>query len=286
MLVQFFFSGVTSGSIYALMAVSLLLVYRVSQLICFAQGEFFVLGALMMSTLMSKDVPTVVACLGALLCVAAIGSFLQYCFIRTLAMKTVGMLIVMTIALSMLLRGAALIIWGRQSYVTKPFTQGPPITVLGASIPLQVLWVVGITIAVLLCLWLFFERSMQGLAMRACAEDPEGASLIGVQVQKVNLISWMWGAAMGAVAGMVVAPLLFVQYTSGVMPMVKGFIAMSIGGLTGIFGAAAGGMFLGLVEAYTIGLVSSKFADAIVFAILIVCLLLKPSGLFSRGRRE
>jgi branched-chain amino acid transport system permease protein len=192
-------------------------------------------------------------------------------------------LIVMTIAISLALRGLAMLIWGRESHILKPFTQGTPLNILGASLQLQVFWVVGITAVVLLLMWLFFEKTTLGIAMRACAENPLGASLMGISVQKVALFAWAWGSGIGALAGIAVAPLLFTQYTSGVMPMVKGFIAMSIGGLSSIVGSVIAGFLLGIIEAYTIGVVSSKFSDTIVFALLMVVLIVKPNGLFSKS---
>ena len=119
--------------------------------------------------------------------------------------------------------------------------------------------------------------------MRACAENPYGASLMGINTQKTTLVAWAWGSGIGALAGMAVAPMLFTQYTSGIMPMVKGFIAMSIGGLGSIVGSVIAGLLLGLVESYTIGLISSKFSDTIVFALLMAVLVFRPNGLFSRS---
>ena len=161
-----------------------------------------------------------------------------------------------------------------------------PLQVLGATLQPQVLWIVGITFVALLAIWLFFEKTTLGIAMRACAENRLGASLMGISTQKAALFSWAWGAGIGALAGMAVSPLLFMQYTSGVMPMVKGFIAMSIGGLASVAGAVVAGYLLGIVEAYTIGLVSSQFSDPIVFTILIVVLLFKPNGLFGRPMEQ
>lgn len=282
-IVQFFFSGLTSGSIYALIAVSLLIVYRVSQLICFSQGEFFVFGTLTMATLISKGLPLPLAFAISVILAMIIGGLLQQILIRRIQGTSVGTLIVMTIAISLTLRGLALIIWGRESYVVRPFSFGSPIQLMGASLHLQVFWIIGITFIVLLIIWYFFEKTLVGIAMRACAENPLGASLMGISVQKVSFLAWVFGATIGAVAGMVVAPLIFTQYTSGVMPMVKGFIAMSIGGLSSMYGAAAGGFLLGMFESYTIGLISSKFSDAIVFTLLILILMLKPEGLFGRS---
>lgn len=282
-LVQFFFSGMTSGSIFALIAVSLVIVYKVSQLICFAQGEFFVFGALTMVTLTSKGVPAPLAFVLAVLIATCMGALIQQTLIRPIQGSSVGALIVMTIAISLALRGLALILWGRESHVLQPFSRGEPLQILGASLQIQVLWIVGITIAVLLVIWYFFEKTSLGIAMRACAENPLGASLMGINVQRAALFAWAWGAGIGALAGAAVAPLLFMQYTGGVMPMVKGFIAMSIGGLSSIVGSVIAGFLLGLVESYTIGLVSSKFSDTIVFALLMVVLVLKPNGLFSKS---
>jgi len=283
-LLQFFFSGITTGSIYALIAVSLVIVYRVSQLICFSQGEFFVFGALFMATLISKGVSLPIAFVISLFGSMAMGGFLQWLLIKRIQGSSIGNLIVMTIAISLALRGLALIIWGRESYVVRPFTEAQPITFMGASLQIQVFWIAGITVIVLLLIWFFFEKTMLGLAMRACAENPLGASLMGISVNRAAFFAWAWGAAIGAIAGMTVCPLLFTQYTSGVMPMVKGFIAMSIGGLISIMGSVIAGVMLGLVESYTIGLISSKFSDAIVFTLLILVLLVRPSGLFNSRR--
>jgi branched-chain amino acid transport system permease protein len=279
-LVQFLFSGLTTGSIYALMAVSLVIVYKVSQLICFAQGEFFVIGALTMTTLVSKGIPMPLAFVLAVLIATVIGALVERVLIRPIQDSGVGTLIVMTVAISLTLRGLALVVWGKESHILKPFTAGNPIQIFGATLMPQVIWIVGITIVVLLVIWFFFEKTTLGIAMRACSENRLGASLMGISTQRATIMSWAWGSAIGALAGMAVAPLLFMQYGSGVMPMVKGFIAMSIGGLASIVGAVVAGYLLGLVESYTVGLISSQFSDPIVFTILIMVLIFKPNGLF------
>jgi branched-chain amino acid transport system permease protein len=279
-LVQFLFSGITSGSIYALMAVSLVIVYKVSQLICFAQGEFFVIGALTMTTLVSKGIPMPIAFALSICIATVLGALVERLFIRPIQNSGVGTLIVMTVAISLTFRGLALVIWGKESHVLKPFTAGNPVRILGATLMPQVIWIVAITALVLFLIWFFFEKTTLGIAMRACAENRQGASFMGISTSKAAILSWAWGSAIGALAGMVVAPILFVQYGSGVMPMVKGFIAMSIGGLASIVGAVVAGYLLGLIEAYTIGLLSSQFSDPIVFAILIVILIFRPNGLF------
>jgi len=282
-LVQYLFSGITIGSVYALIAVSLVIVYKVSQLICFAQGEFFVCGALVMVTLVSKGIPMPLAFVLSVVVAMVVGALIQQVLIRPIQRSSVGAMIVMTIAISLALRGLALILWGRESHVLPPFSKGESLLILGAALQLQVLWILGITAIVLILIWLFFEKTSLGLAMRACAENPLGASLMGISVQRASLFAWAWGSGIGALAGIAVAPLLFMQYTSGVMPMVKGFVAMSIGGLSSIVGSVVAGFLLGIIESYTIGVISSKFSDTIVFAVLMVVLIFKPSGLFGKS---
>jgi branched-chain amino acid transport system permease protein len=237
-----------------------------------------------MATLCAKGVPVPAAFAGAVLVATALGAHAHRLLIRPQAGASVGSLIVMTIAVSMTLRGLALLVWGKESQVVAPFSRGKSLSVLGATLQPQVLWILGITLLVLLAIWLFFEKTTVGIAMRACAEDRLGASLMGISPERSALLSWAWGSGIGALAGASIAPLLFMQYSSGVMPMVKGFVAMSIGGLSSIAGAVVAGILLGVVEGYTIGLVSSQFADTIVFALLIAVLIFRPSGLFAGAR--
>ncbi len=282
-LVQFLFSGLTSGSVYALMAVSLVIVYKVSSVICFAQGEFFVFGALTAVTLTAKGLPLPLAFICAVFIATILGALVERVLIRPIQGSSVGTLIVMTIAISLALRGLAMLIWGRESHVLRSFSSGKSMQVLGASLQPQVLWIIGITALVLVVIWFFFEKTTAGVAMRACAENRLAASLMGVSPQKAALFSWAWGAGIGALAGITVAPLLFMQYGSGVMPMVKGFIAIAVGGLSSIVGAVVAGLLLGIVESYTIGLVSSEFSDTIVFTLLLILLFLRPNGLFGKS---
>lgn len=277
-LTQFFFSGLTTGSIYALIAVSLVIVYKVSRVISFAQGEFYVIGALTMTTLTSVGIFVPLAFVLSVLIAACLGAAVERVFIRQVLGSSMGTVITMTIGISLTLTGLAVLVWGRESYVSLPFSQGEPISILGASLQIQVIWVILTTAIVLLIIWLFFEKTLIGIAMRACSENLLGATLMGINVRKVNLFAWSWGSALGAVAGMCVAPLYFLQYASGTMPMVKGFVAMAIGGLNSTLGAVIAGFCVGITEAYCIGLVSSQFSDAIVFSLLILVLLVRTWG--------
>jgi branched-chain amino acid transport system permease protein len=277
---QFFFSGLTLGSVYALMAVSLLIIYRVSNVISFAQGEFFVFGALIMVSLSSAGIFLPIAFGITVIIGALMGAAMERSLIRPVLGSHIGTIITMTIAISLALRGIALLIWGRQSFISSPFSQGRPLMILGASLQLQVLWIIGTTVAALIIIWLFFEKTMIGIAMRACAENPTGAKLSGINLKRISLLAWAWGSGLGALAGIVVAPLYFLQYASGTMPMVKGFVVIALGGLTSTVGVVAAGFFLGLIESFTIAFLSSQFCDAIVFSLLIIVLLGRTWGVF------
>ncbi|MDZ7696317.1 MAG: branched-chain amino acid ABC transporter permease [Deltaproteobacteria bacterium] len=277
-IIQFSFSGLTLGSIYALMAVSLGIVYKASKVISFAQGEFFVIGALTMVTLTSVGLFLPLAFALSVLVAACSGAIMERVLIRPVSQASIGVKITMTIAISLTLRGLALLIWGRSSHISEPFSAGEPLRLMGAALQVQVLWIMGMTALALVLIWYFFEKTLLGTAMRACAENPLGSVLMGINVNRVTMFSWMWGSALGAVAGLVVAPLYFLQYASGTMPMIKGFIAMAIGGLSSTLGAVLAGFFLGLLEAYSIGFLSSQYSDVIVFGVLILVLLGRSRG--------
>jgi branched-chain amino acid transport system permease protein len=277
-LLQFLFSGITLGSVYALIALSLVIVYNGSRVLCFAQGEFFVFGALTMVSLTTKGMPMPIGFVLTIVIVSSLGMAIERLLMRPVQSSSVGTLITMTVAISLCLRGLALLVWGSEAHTLPAFTKGKALSICGAYLSVQVLWIIGVAAIVLFVIWLFFEKTLLGLAIRACAENRLGASLVGISVWKATLFSWAWGAALGALAGVVIAPLIFVRYVSGTMPMLKGFTAMVIGGLTTI-GSVIAGLLLGIMEAYTVGLVSSEFSDAIVFSVLILVLLCRSYGI-------
>lgn len=275
------FSGLSMGAVYALLAVSLVMVYKVSKIVCFAQGEFFVVGGLTLSSLTQQfGLPLWAGLVVTLAFAALLGIIIERGVIRPVRSAGVGTVIVMTIALSITLQGVALPLWGREAHVVAPFTGLPPVELAGAFLSTQVLIVIATSAVVFGALWFFFERTLLGIAMRAAAQTPTGARLVGISVSRLTRFGWGSGVALGALAGMVIAPVIFISYSAGTMPMVKAFIAMAVGGLNSTAGALVGGFFIGVLEAYSIAFVSSEFADAIVFLFLIGFLLLRPNGLF------
>lgn len=280
-LLQFAFSGVTQGSLYAFVALSLVLVYRASASINFAQGEFIVLGALIAASAAAVTNP-LVGVLVAVIVLAAVGAATERILIRRVPRGSVPTIIALTIGLSLALRGLVLVIWGPHAVTMDPITRGV-LRVGGAALPLQVVWIVVIGLMVLLGLWWFLERTMAGLSTRSVADDPAGARVIGVDPNSVSRLSWAAGAALAGLIGGLLAPLLFLNYESGVMIMIKGFVVLVIGGFSSTTGVAFAGLLVGLLEGFVVGLISSEVADALVFILLIGVLLIRPQGLFGRA---
>jgi branched-chain amino acid transport system permease protein len=184
------------------------------------------------------------------------------------------------------LRGLVLLAWGTDPYRLPPFTAGKPFKVLDIVITRQSLWVVGITIIAVIGLYLFFQHTLVGKALRASAANPGAARLMGINTQRMGLIAFALSAALGAVGGIVITPITFMTYERGLMLSLKGFVAMIMGGLTNPFGAVIGGLLLGVVESFSAGLISSGYKDAFAFAVLFIVLLVRLGGLFKRGGGE
>jgi branched-chain amino acid transport system permease protein len=145
------------------------------------------------------------------------------------------------------------------------------------------LWIIGTLVVVSFVLWFFFERILLGKAMRACAENPRAASLMGVNVKTFVMISFFLGGALGAVGGMLMAPVSFMVYDEGTMMGLKGFASAVLGGIGSYPGAVVGGLVLGLLESLSTGYVSSIFKDILAFVVLLLILVIKPTGLMKRS---
>lgn len=282
---QYLLSGLTTGAIYALVAIGYNIIYNVTEIINFAQGEFVMLGGLLAVFFVgSVHLPLPVAFLASVIVVSCIGMAMDRFVIRSARDSSVLSLIIITIALSILLKGSAMFAWGKDPYALPPFTSGAPMIIGGAAIQLQALWVLGVTALVVVLLTLFFRRSAYGKAMLACADNPRAARLSGIPVRQMVLLSFILSAAIGAVAGVVVTPISLMEYDRGALLGLKGFGAAALGGLGQFFGALVAGLILGLAESFCAGYLSSGYKDAVALLILLMALFFKPEGLF--GSRE
>jgi len=280
-LVQYLFTGVTVGSIYAMVAVGFNIIYNVTEIINFAQGEFVMLGGLIMVFFtVTAKLPLPLAFVLTVVAVTGVGVLMERFTINPLKNASVLTMIIVTIAVSILFKGIAMFIWGKDPYIFPPFSGGKPLFVFGAAIQTQTLWVLFMTAVMVVLMTIFFKKTRYGKAMLACADNPEAARLVGIKVNTMILISFALSAAIGAVAGAVITPISLMEYDRGALLALKGFGAAVLGGLGSFYGAVVAGVFLGIVESMCAGLVSSGYKDAVALILLLLVLYVRPSGLF------
>ena len=282
MLAQFLLSGLTIGAIYALVALGFTIIYNASQVINFAQGEFVMVGGMATVWLAAAGWPLPAAIAGAVLLAGAIGMALEKFAIEPARNASVVSLIIITIGASILLRGLATLAWDKKIHALKPFSGDAPIAFAGATLLPQSLWVLGVTLAIVLLLSWFFGRTLLGRALLATSHNRLAAQLMGISVRRVLLVSYGLSAALGAVAGILVAPITFTSWDVGVMLGLKGFAAAILGGMGSGAGAVVGGLVLGVVEAMGAGYLSSAYKDAIAFVIILAVLFFLPNGLLGK----
>jgi len=273
---QYLVTGITNGSIYALIALGFVVIHSVTSVVNFAQGEFAMLGALLAISLMAAGLPQGVALAGAVIAVGVFAALLYRVGLRPARDASPLAMIIITIGAALAVRGVALVIWGTEPYAMQPFSAGNPLQVGGAVIRLQSLWVLGTTLMLQPLLHLFFTRTMLGRSLRACAVNRLAARLVGIQTEKMALMAFGLSGAVGALGGIIITPIIFATYDMGLMLSLKGFVAAVMGGLVNYPAAVAGGFLLGILESLGAGLISSGYKDAIAFVALFVILISKP----------
>lgn len=278
---QYVAGGLAVGTVYGLIGAGFSLIYNSSKVINFAQGEFVVLGGLVafsFTTLLGGHRAAAAASIAVVLALGAV----LYLVLRVARKGSTEFTFVMvTLAVAIALRGAAGLIWGTE-YRTFTLYPSGTIRVAGAVISHGTLWMLAVTVLASLLLWTILNRTLVGKAMRACANDPLAARAIGIDPARMVLLSYLGSAFLGALAGVLLTPMLMMSYDNGVMLALKGFTAAVAGGLLNPFGAIAGGLLIGVLEGIGVGLISSELQNAYAFIVLLVVLLARPQGLFGR----
>lgn len=277
---QFLFSGVTVGAIYALAALGFTLIYNASHVINFAQGEFIMIGGMLTWAFVDAGLPMPLAVALAIAVAALVGMLVVRLAIEPAKGADVVGLIIITIGVSLVIRGLAQVWLGKETHSVAAFSTSEPIAVLGASLLPQSLWVLGVTGAVVAALWWFFARTILGKAILATAFDSLAARLVGINTRLVLYLSFALSAALGALGGILVAPITMTSYDVGIMLGLKGFVAAVLGGLGSGLGAVVGGIIVGLMEAMAAGYISSAYKDAVPFLLILAILFFLPRGLF------
>ena len=277
---QFLFSGLTVGATYALAALGFTVVYNATNVINFAQGEFLMLGGMLAVFLLEAGLPAGVALPLAVVLVAVIGVTVERLAIRPARDAEVTTLVIITLGVALVLRGGMQMWRGTAPRALPPWSGDEPIMVAGAALAPQSLWVLLVAALAVLLLWWYFERTRWGKAMLATASNRLAARLVGIRIEVVLMASFALSAALGAIGGIIVAPITLTAFDVGIMLGLKGFVAAVLGGLGSGAGAVAGGLLLGVLEAMTAGYVSSSYKDAVPFVVILLLLMFLPRGIF------
>jgi branched-chain amino acid transport system permease protein len=277
---QLLVTGISVGSIYAMVAIGFNIIYNATGIINFAQGEFVMLGGMTMVSLTeTAGLPMPLAFVLAVLIVAAVGGLFERVAIYPLKNAGIMNLIIITVGGSIVLKGLAMWIWGKDIYMLPHFSGEAPIHLGGAAIQPQTLWIVGIMAGTVLLLTLFFRYTLIGKAMRACSANPTASRLVGIDVKWMVFFAFVLSAAIGAVAGIIITPIALVDYDRGFLLALKGFSAAVLGGLGNSAGAVVAGLLIGLVESVGAGYLSSSYKDAFALIVLLVILFVRPGGI-------
>lgn len=285
-LLQLLFSGLTLGSIYSLIALALVTTFNITGVLNLAQGEFVALGALLAASLYAAGLPLAAAFLVSVALIALLGALVERAAIYPARESSALTLIIITVGLSISLRGLALLIWGTDPVSLPAFSSGGPLLVGGAAVNLQTLWILGMAAVTMAVLYIFFELTYTGKAVRACVINRTAALLVGINPSTMSLMAFAGSGAIGAAAGIFITPVTLATYDMGFMLGVKGFVAAAIGGMHNIRGAVLGGFILGILEVYSAGLVSSGLKDAVALIVLLAMLMLRPEGLLGIAGRK
>jgi branched-chain amino acid transport system permease protein len=283
---QYVLAGVVVGAIYALIAAGFVLIYQVTGLINFAQGEFAMIGAMTAASLATNGMRPLEAAAIAVAVAAVAGAVCYLLAIRPARAATGVTLIFITLGLDVALRGLGLFVWGTNPLSLDAFSAGNAITVLGGVLPPQALWVLLTDVVVFGALYLFFRHTYAGTAVRAAVANPPIASTFGIPLRTFAFWSFVAAAAIGGLGGVVVAPITSATYDMGLTLGLAGFVAAVLGGLDSLPGALVGGFVLGIVEKVAGGLLSTGWEEGVGFLILVLVLVLRPQGLLGRAVRR
>ena len=278
-LAQYLFTGLTQGSLYALIALGFAITYTVTGIINFAQGEFVMLGGMFSYYILDNtSLPIAAVFLISVIAVSLVGVLLELLAIRPARNSPVVSLIIITIGASILIRGMVGEYISKDAVPIPSFTGDGKFSVLGAVVTYQSLWVIGIALVSVVGFYLLLSRTMIGKALRACSINKRAASLMGINASNMATLSFLISAALGAIGGIVIAPLAFTQVTIGVSLGLRGFVAAAIGGFTNIPLIVAGALGLGILEQLG-GATLSAYKDAIALGALLVVLIIRAGWL-------
>ena len=267
------------GSIYAIVGIGFMIIYSVTRVVNFAQGEFLMLGGMLSTTFHLNGFPLGISILLSVVIATLLGMFFYQTIIYPIRGAPAFALILMTFGGSIMIRGIAMLCWGTDPRSLPYFFGANPIRISGAILNPQAVWVIVSTFLMAVGIFLFFRFTIHGKAFLASATNAFLATLMGIKTERMGLFSFALAACLGALAGAIMTPLTFPHVGIGIHLSVKGFTAALIGGLNRIEGVVAGGLALGVLESLGAGFVSSGYKDAIALVVLLVVLTFRHQGL-------
>ena len=284
MFFQLLVSGLSFGSLYALIALAMVIIYKTSEVPNFGQGEMAMISTFVAFTLIeSYGYPFAIAFAGALAFAALLGVFLEFVFLRRAKEPNILSFILITLGFQMILYGLASWKWGaEQMNFPFPVSDFDIISIGPAVISYLNIATLLIALFLMLILFLFFRYTKVGIAMKATQQNPMAARINGIRTNRIMSVTWAMSSVIGAVAGMLMAPIATLDPNLMLDPLLKGFASAVLGGMTTLIGAVLGGYILGVVENLFGGYVSLEFKSVVAFGIIVVVLCFKPSGLFAR----
>jgi branched-chain amino acid transport system permease protein len=285
MLFQLVLSGIAQGSIYALVALGMTALFRATGVVNFGHGEFFMMGAFAAYVFINiVGLPFAAAAPLAVVTMFVVGVMAERGLIRPMGNAPHVSIAMMTVAISFLFRGIARVFWGREVYPMPPVFTFPPFEFGDLIVTTQDLVISTVMLLLVVLFFVFFNLTKLGRIAQAASENPRGAALIGINVPAFQGSMWGVASALGAVAGILVAPITLLYPDMGGQILIRAFAAMTLGGFGHLGGAVIGGLLIGVMEQLAGGYISTALIDIFAFLVILLVLLLRPAGLL--GRRE
>ena len=285
-LVHVVVSGLATGSIYSLMALSLVIIYNATRTLNFAQGEMLMVTTFIAwATTRAFSLPLALTFVVAVVSAVVLGFVVERVIIRRAIGATHWDVLIITVGLSLMLRAGAGLLWSHDEFAFPSFFSNKPFALGGVRVAPVSLGVIGGSLALMLALYALFTHTRLGRAMRAVAQSHRAARLMGISVERVYSTSWVLAAVVGALAGVLVAPVVFLSSKMGLI-VINGFTAAVIGGFGSMPGAVLGGMLLGVIENLAPLYLPSGIRYSVPFVVLVVILLVRPAGLLGTVERR
>lgn len=277
-------NGIISGSMYALIGAGVALIYGTQKILNFAQGEFFMLAAFALFILTTQGgMPLVVAALMSIALVAVFSALVYRAAVQPL-MGREGWefsTIAVTLGISVVLQNLAFLLWG-EKFQTVPYFFDGNLHLFGLNLPWQRVLIFVVCVGTIAAMTVFLKFSRTGWAIRATAQQPDAAAVVGVPVHRIRMLTFAIGSALAAIAAVVLAPIYAVNPWMGVPHLLKGFVVVIMGGVGSFPGAILAGFLLGITEAIGVTFTSSAWRDVIAFVIVILVIWVRPAGLLGK----